>query len=749
MTELALPAGSLQSALAAFEHGADAVYLGLQQFSARKGAVNFSFSDLAKLKGCLPPGKKFYVTVNTLVSDHELADVEALLRQIAYFEPDGAIVQDLGIANIIAERFSGTIPLHGSTQLAAHTAAGVRTMQSMGFSRVVLSRELTLPEIAAIRSECPDIELKVFIHGALCYGFSGLCMASHVITGRSANRGECAQICRSWFTLAPGQRDGYLFSMTDLDIGQTVRELHRIGIDSLKIEGRMKSPAYVAATARYYRMLLDGETDEHAIEQARLEAHTIFSRSSSGGWLASYGRVAREDRNGPDLVASRYPGHIGVPIGQVTAMRSTAAQAIAEVELDEPIELYDGLMALHRNARGIDEAEKFGVHAMWDHNGKKLYTSGQHNRIMLEVPATTIRSGDVLYRISSHDQNLAEIPPGALPAYRKAIDIHVEIGTDALQFSTVLAGSGLPETTMHKTFAVEVQRAKAKQDTRRNLSKLFMESGDSLFTLGQLTISTTGTIPLEEVFLPLSQLKEARRAWYGALDSVMFNWFSGSTKQRNRPLPTNRRTVALPERTAISPPTANGAFLWIEPADILKGLAGSKALEDLLAMVDGTVYLPLAPVMFNESAYLQSLDKLILLVSDRLGRDSIRVGLNNIGQLEWAARHADIACFADVYLYMTNREAAGLLCNRLPNLTGMYHWIERPMDGCIDWPCAPTAAGSGFTPPLFISRSCFRYDSLGLSCELCPRSGQWEVSQNGKRYRVEVRNCLTVVSALN
>ncbi len=125
MTELALPAGSLQSALAAFEHGADAVYLGLQQFSARKGAVNFSFSDLAKLKGCLPPGKKFYVTVNTLVSDHELADVEALLRQIAYFEPDGAIVQDLGIANIIAERFSGTIPLHGSTQLAAHTAAGL------------------------------------------------------------------------------------------------------------------------------------------------------------------------------------------------------------------------------------------------------------------------------------------------------------------------------------------------------------------------------------------------------------------------------------------------------------------------------------------------------------------------------------------------------------------------------------------------------------------------------------------------
>ena len=195
MTELALPAGSLQAALQAFKEGAGAVYLGLQQFSARKGAANFSFEELSRLKQVAKTaGRKIYVTVNTLVTDAELEEMETLLKQIAFLELDGAIVQDLGVARMIRTTFPHTIPLHGSTQLAVHTVSGVKAMQLMGFSRVVLSRELTLSEIEAIRRACPDIELKVFIHGALCYGFSGLCMASHIMAGRSENRGECAQI---------------------------------------------------------------------------------------------------------------------------------------------------------------------------------------------------------------------------------------------------------------------------------------------------------------------------------------------------------------------------------------------------------------------------------------------------------------------------------------------------------------------------------------------------------------------------
>ena len=164
--ELAIPAGSLQCALYAFKGGADAVYFGLKSFSARKGAVNFSFEDVRKIKAyCQANGRKFYVTLNTIVSDSELKEVIPLLRQLEYLQPDGVIVQDLGIARIMRKHFP-SLPLHGSTQLAVHTINGVKQLQELGFSRVVLSRELSFEEIKAIREACPDVELKVFIHGA-------------------------------------------------------------------------------------------------------------------------------------------------------------------------------------------------------------------------------------------------------------------------------------------------------------------------------------------------------------------------------------------------------------------------------------------------------------------------------------------------------------------------------------------------------------------------------------------------------
>ena len=199
MMELALPAGNLENALVAFRSGADAVYFGMKTFSARRGAVNFTEEDLAKIRRVSREnGKKIYVTINTLVDDHDLTKAYDLLSTVEKYSPDGIIVQDLGLIELMKREFP-TLPIHGSTQLAAHNISGVKAMQDMGFERVVLSRELTFKEIEKIRTACPDIELKVFIHGAMCYGFSGYCMASKYKTGRSANEGSCAQICRTWF----------------------------------------------------------------------------------------------------------------------------------------------------------------------------------------------------------------------------------------------------------------------------------------------------------------------------------------------------------------------------------------------------------------------------------------------------------------------------------------------------------------------------------------------------------------------
>ena len=267
MIELAMPAGTIEEALVAFNAGADAVYFGMKEFSARKGAGNFSLEDLSKIrKLSLDRNRKIYVTVNTLIDDASLPAAYRLLSDISGIGADGIITQDLGIARIIGNDFP-SLPLHGSTQLAVHTISGVKEMQDLGFERVVLSRELTLDEIRRIREACPDIELKVFIHGALCYGFSGLCMASHEITGRSANEGSCAQICRTWFVDEESGRKLYPFSLKDLDAGRYVKELERRnGSYDLIIAGNASTDSETGQVPAELAALLDRPIITHATE---------------------------------------------------------------------------------------------------------------------------------------------------------------------------------------------------------------------------------------------------------------------------------------------------------------------------------------------------------------------------------------------------------------------------------------------------------------------------------------------------
>jgi len=758
MTELALPAGSLQAALQAFKEGADAVYLGLQQFSARKGAVNFTFEDLSRLKQVAKAaGRKIYVTVNTLVTDDELVELDLLLRQISFLELDGAIVQDFGVARMIRTRFPHSIPLHGSTQLAAHTVSGVKAMQKMGFTRVVLSRELTLAEIEAIRKACPDIELKVFIHGALCYGFSGLCMASHIMAGRSANRGECAQICRSWFSLAPGQipqdtrkpaaERGYFFSMTDLDIGAAVKELKRIGIDSLKVEGRMKNPAYVAAATRYYRMLLDEEPSPGKLQQAQDELHTVFSRADSSGWLAGYGRVHQEKRATPPLGTVEYPGHLGVPVGRILAMRSLSEGTVASVRLDHPVAVHDGLLLLQATDTALKEPVRFSLSHLWNIGRKRVYQAEAGEQVLIALPTDTqAMPGDTLYRISLHDQQIPEIHDDGLPLYRRAIAMAVLLEDNAITLSADLTEEGLPGKWVTKRFDLALQKARTPQDIRLNLSNAFSMSNESYLTLGEFHLENATSYALEEIFIPLSHLKEIRRGWYRELDATMETWFKTTTYETSPAI----RVVAceqLPARTLISPPQSRG-LLWIDPIRILARLKAGSSLEACLSVVGGLWYLPLAPVLFNESSYFAALDNLIRILSSRVDRGRLRIGLNNIGQIFWAGNNPDITCFADIYLYMPNAEASALLVEQVPNLRGSYGWLEKRQSPSAGWSCGASDPGSDFPLPLFISRSCFRYDSLGLSCEGCSRNGSWKVEQNGGIYAVEVHDCLTVVNAV-
>ncbi len=267
--EILAPAGGMEALIAAVRCGADAVYMGAKHFNARRNAQNFGEGEFERaIEYCHARGVRVYVTLNTLVLDPETKDAQDTLCDIAQCAADGVIVQDLGVAAMI-RRACPSLPLHASTQMTIHNAAGARALEELGFTRAVLARELTEKEIESIAAQT-SLELEVFVHGALCMSVSGQCYLSALLGGRSGNRGLCAQPCRLDFN---SEGRGYALSLKDLSLISHMDKLKKLGVSALKIEGRMKRPEYVAAAVTACRDALEG----HAPDMEALKA--VFSRS--------------------------------------------------------------------------------------------------------------------------------------------------------------------------------------------------------------------------------------------------------------------------------------------------------------------------------------------------------------------------------------------------------------------------------------------------------------------------------------
>ena len=324
--ELLATAGDWDCVRAAVENGADAIYFGLERFNARMRAKNFTLADLPALMAFLHRrGVHGYVTFNTLVFTDELADAADSLRGIITAGVDAAIVQDVGICRLI-RRLSPDFPIHTSTQMTVTSPAGVDFARDLGAQLVVLARENSLAEIAAIRTATADaLPLEVFVHGALCVAYSGQCLTSESLGGRSANRGECAQACRLPYDLVSdgekvdlGDRR-YLLSPQDLSGLEVLPDLIRAGVASLKIEGRLKSPEYVASITRVYRTALDRAMAELAgapapppfdPTAARYELEMSFSRGLYPGWFKGI--------QNQELAHGRFGTKRGVFLGEIT-----------------------------------------------------------------------------------------------------------------------------------------------------------------------------------------------------------------------------------------------------------------------------------------------------------------------------------------------------------------------------------------------------------------------------------------------
>jgi len=370
---LLCPAGDPECVRAAVAAGADAVYFGLSArplslrergdsspascFNARARAKNIPLGELARLVAWLHRhGVKGYVTLNTLVFSSELEEWEHVLRQVAESGADAVLVQDLGAARF-AREVCPDLPLHASTQMSLTSAEGIRAVESLGIERVILARELSIDDIRTIRRQT-RLALEVFVHGALCISYSGQCLASRTLGERSANRGDCAQACRLPYQLVcdgePGGAPSYLLSPLDLAAYALVPELIRAGVAALKIEGRLKSPEYVAAVTRHYRRAIDaamaGQSPQYSPEEMR-QLEATFSRGFSLGWL--------QGSNPKALVTGLSSAKRGVPLGEVKRV----LRGRVEVALSTPVKRGDGVVFEAMRAEEGDQGGRiYGVY---------------------------------------------------------------------------------------------------------------------------------------------------------------------------------------------------------------------------------------------------------------------------------------------------------------------------------------------------------------------------------------------------
>lgn len=392
LPELLAPAGHLEGFHAALENGADAVYLGLKRFSARAAATNFTLDELTFLVPYAHRrGVAVYVALNSAVAAPELPGVLDLLQSLSDLRVDGVIVQDAGVFHL-ARRFFPDLPLHGSTLMAVHNSAGVNQLERMGARRVVLARELTLEEVEKIASGT-QLELELFVHGALCFSYSGMCLASSFRGGHSGLRGECVQPCRLRFR--QGRNEGFFLSCNDLCTLDFIPRLKRMRLAGLKIEGRMKQADYIGLVVKAYRSVLDAPagSERDAIAGAREMLAESPSRRLTAGYLAG-------DFNAEVLTPHR-SGSSGLWVGTVKEV--SGRQILVGFRRD--ILPGDRLRPESRGGRERDAFTVSQVLRAVEFAGRKR---GGANEIVLQVDGD-FQKGDRLFRIGGKKKSVSDI----------------------------------------------------------------------------------------------------------------------------------------------------------------------------------------------------------------------------------------------------------------------------------------------------------------------------------------------------
>lgn len=609
------PAGNWDALRSAVAAGADAVYLGYAAYSARAGAGNFDEQQLRDaVRFAHLHHVRVHVTVNTLIKDGEMAGVVDVLRLLSEIRVDAVLVQDLGVLRM-ARRCFPDLPIHASTQMAIHNATGVRFCRNQGMTRAVLARECSAAEIALAAKE--GIEIEVFGHGAQCVAVSGECLFSSVVGGRSGNRGRCAQPCRLLYTYR-GKTAAWL-SPRDVCMRDDLPELNKAGVASIKLEGRLKRPEYVATIANSYRNAIDAMDNGHfrkADEAEMTGLRQIFSR---GGFMRGYAMGAED----AGVIEPARVSHGGVKIGRV----EFAAGNMARVRLERSLDDGDGLQI--RTAQGDAEL----IYAGHDTE------AGQIAVVRLR-PDIRTKAGDEVYRLTSEKQ-LQWARSLAIPAIPADMAL---IAYPGKPLALTMTDGESSVTVMGDTVAPAQSRAMSEEDARRSLGKL----SDTPFSLRTLTVQTAGA------FVPVSALNQLRREACQHLAEARIAAF---TRKAGREEPADE--LIYPD----TPDVPSMAIVRTrEQADAIQGAADllvwypedfrADALESGLRDMPDGVWLQLPTVC--EEKTLDALDAFVQRNARKLGG----IVLGSVGQL---GRTWNVPMGAGSGIPVMNRRAAQFL----------------------------------------------------------------------------------------
>jgi putative protease len=500
--ELLSPAKNLECGIAAIDHGADAVYIGAPHFGAR-AAVGNSVDDIRSLCDYAHRyGAKVYVTVNTIVYDDELDGVRQLLQQLAEACVDAILVQDMGVMQMAQEQ---GLTVHASTQTDNRTSEKVRWLSTLGFSRVVLARELSVAEIADIHRQVPDTDLEVFIHGALCVSYSGLCYASQYCFNRSANRGACAQFCRMKFDLldADGQQldsQRYFLSLKDMNQSEHLAELIEAGAMSFKIEGRLKDVAYVKNVTAAYSELLNSYIAAHPLEYQRASkgrcAYTFKPdlRKTFNRGYTTYFLKGRQ----PNIASFDTPKAMGEYVGTVKEIRGRSFNVAGVASFSNG----DGLCFVNDQR----ELEGFRVNRV---EGNRLFP--------LKMP-DNLRPGLRLYR--NNDQEMERLL--SKPSAERKIPVTMSLRATDDGFSLQMDDA---------VVRIQAEHQEAQKDPRENIIRQLTKLGGTPYECSDVDIPEAFNY-----FIPASLLSDMRRQVVALRETMSMNGANAQSQQSKRPV---------------------------------------------------------------------------------------------------------------------------------------------------------------------------------------------------------------------